>query len=92
MEQDAARSAGKFSYERVAEEGEKLDNSECSVFVVGNVMQVHFLLSVCIYCFSQTDIARGVTDDLLKDKFREFGNVQEAFVVKNKFTGETKGI
>jgi RNA recognition motif-containing protein len=39
----------------------------------------------------QTDIARGVTDDMLREKFKDFGNVVEAFVVKNKYTGDTKG-
>jgi RNA recognition motif-containing protein len=38
-----------------------------------------------------TDIARGVTDEMLKEKFKAFGNVVEAFVVKNKYTGDTKG-
>ena len=39
----------------------------------------------------QTDIARGVTDEVLKDKFKDFGTVVDAFVVKNKYTGDTKG-
>lgn len=38
-----------------------------------------------------TDIARGVTDELLKEKFAPYGTVVDAFVVKNKFTGDTKG-
>lgn len=28
---------------------------------------------------------------MLKEKFKDFGNVVEAFVVKNKYTGDTKG-
>eukprot|EP01111_Echinosteliopsis_oligospora_P017286 TRINITY_DN7433_c0_g1_i1.p1 TRINITY_DN7433_c0_g1~~TRINITY_DN7433_c0_g1_i1.p1 ORF type:complete len:472 (-),score=150.33 TRINITY_DN7433_c0_g1_i1:38-1453(-) len=38
-----------------------------------------------------SDIARGVTDEMLKEQFTKMGKVLEAFVVKNKFTGETKG-
>lgn len=29
---------------------------------------------------------------MLKEKFAQFGAVYDAFVVKNKFTGDTKGI
>lgn len=38
-----------------------------------------------------SDIARGVTDQELKDAFSSAGQVTDALVVKNKFTGETKG-
>lgn len=38
-----------------------------------------------------SDIARGVTDEQLTEAFSIYGKVFEAKVVKNKFTGETKG-
>ncbi|KAF2076968.1 hypothetical protein CYY_001744 [Polysphondylium violaceum] len=38
-----------------------------------------------------SDIARGVTDTMLKEEFQKFGDVVEAVVVKNKHSGETKG-
>jgi len=38
-----------------------------------------------------SDIARGVTDEQLQAAFSKIGQVYEATVVKNKFTGETKG-
>lgn len=41
---------------------------------------------------SQSDIARGVTDEQLTEAFSIYGKVFEAKVVKNKFTGETKGM
>jgi len=39
-----------------------------------------------------SDIARGVTDQQLRDAFSAAGTVTNALVVKNKLTGETKGI
>jgi len=38
-----------------------------------------------------SDIARGVTNEQLKDAFSSIGRVYDALIVKNKFTGETKG-
>ncbi|KYR00147.1 RNA-binding region RNP-1 domain-containing protein [Tieghemostelium lacteum] len=38
-----------------------------------------------------SDIARGVTDEQLKEEFSKIGEVAEAVVVKNKHSGETKG-
>jgi len=38
-----------------------------------------------------SDIARGVTDQQLKEAFASVGQVVDALVVKNKLTGETKG-
>jgi len=38
-----------------------------------------------------SDIARGVTDQMLKEEFQKYGDVVEAVVVKNKHSGETKG-
>ncbi|KAM9989764.1 hypothetical protein ACTFIY_005811 [Dictyostelium cf. discoideum] len=38
-----------------------------------------------------SDIARGVTDEQLKEEFSKIGDVLEAVVVKNKHSGETKG-
>lgn len=38
-----------------------------------------------------SDIARGVTDEQLRDAFSSIGKVYDALIVKNKFTGETKG-
>jgi len=38
-----------------------------------------------------SDIARGVTDEQLFNAFSQIGKVYEATVVRNKFTGETKG-
>jgi len=38
-----------------------------------------------------SDIARGVTDEQLKDAFSSIGRVYDALIVKNKFTQETKG-
>eukprot|EP01117_Protostelium_nocturnum_P008014 TRINITY_DN2853_c0_g1_i4.p1 TRINITY_DN2853_c0_g1~~TRINITY_DN2853_c0_g1_i4.p1 ORF type:complete len:529 (-),score=178.57 TRINITY_DN2853_c0_g1_i4:1915-3303(-) len=37
------------------------------------------------------DIVRGVSNQELHDAFCKYGNVFEASVVKNRFTGETKG-
>ncbi|EGG24196.1 hypothetical protein DFA_06343 [Cavenderia fasciculata] len=38
-----------------------------------------------------SDIARGVTDEMLKEEFSKIAEVSEAIVVKNKHSGETKG-
>ncbi|EFA77433.1 hypothetical protein PPL_12035 [Heterostelium album PN500] len=38
-----------------------------------------------------SDIARGVTDAMLKEEFSKIAEVAEAIVVKNKHSGETKG-
>lgn len=37
------------------------------------------------------NIARGVSDDELKQAFEEFGQVDSAIVLKDKFTGESRG-
>lgn len=37
------------------------------------------------------NIARGVSDDELKKAFEEFGQVDSAVVLKDKFTGESRG-
>jgi RNA recognition motif-containing protein len=38
-----------------------------------------------------SDIARGTTDEQLKQAFERCAPVRDAFVVRNKYTGETKG-
>lgn len=38
-----------------------------------------------------SDIARGTTDEELREAFQHQGRIKSAVVVKNKFTGETKG-
>jgi RNA recognition motif-containing protein len=52
-------------------------------------------LSIHLTCFSslnlKSDIARGTTDEQLKQAFERCAPVRDAFVVRNKFTGETKG-
>eukprot|EP01112_Ceratiomyxa_fruticulosa_P022450 TRINITY_DN8213_c0_g1_i1.p1 TRINITY_DN8213_c0_g1~~TRINITY_DN8213_c0_g1_i1.p1 ORF type:complete len:474 (+),score=87.30 TRINITY_DN8213_c0_g1_i1:1322-2743(+) len=38
-----------------------------------------------------SDVARGTTDDEFRELFSQFGRVMESSVVRNRYTGETKG-
>lgn len=37
------------------------------------------------------NLTREITDDDLKEAFKEYGQVQSATVIKDKFTGESRG-